>query len=206
MWVEVSGVARFFFSLLELTSNEDSFTVSIQPLRAIAWINICAHIKNPKHWQPYPCLDTQKYCTHIQVKRPVLHLDFQFTVLPSEPHLAPVPFIPVQSVVFVVPCTHDRNSFGCVIRNEGVVVRTPLCTGKVCMLRDRGNGYCIVQIILLRLPDKVTKLLLAKGCLVLEEHVWHSRTPSKLVCLDAIPDNEPVTDTQLFLIIGEVLK
>ena len=35
MWVEVSGVEKFF-SLLESTSNEDSFTVSIQPLHAVA--------------------------------------------------------------------------------------------------------------------------------------------------------------------------
>ena len=28
-------------------------TVSVQPPCAIACINICAHVKNPKHWQPY---------------------------------------------------------------------------------------------------------------------------------------------------------
>ena len=31
---------------------------------ATVCINICAHVKNPKHWQPYHCLDTQKYCTY----------------------------------------------------------------------------------------------------------------------------------------------
>ena len=35
-----------------------------QPL--CACINICAHVKNPKHWlaATYPCLDAWKYCTH----------------------------------------------------------------------------------------------------------------------------------------------
>ena len=34
------------------------------PLCAIAFIDFCAHVKNPKAWQPYHCLDTRKYCTH----------------------------------------------------------------------------------------------------------------------------------------------
>ena len=34
------------------------------PQCAITCINICAHIKNPKPWQPYHCLDTQQYYTH----------------------------------------------------------------------------------------------------------------------------------------------
>ena len=41
--------------------------MSVQPLYAIARINICAHLKNLKHWQPYHCSDTQKSCTHWQV-------------------------------------------------------------------------------------------------------------------------------------------
>ena len=27
-------------------------------------VNICEHVKDPKHWQPYLCLDTRKYRTH----------------------------------------------------------------------------------------------------------------------------------------------
>ena len=33
--------------------------MSIQPPRAVACINISRHVKNPKHWQPYHCLDTE---------------------------------------------------------------------------------------------------------------------------------------------------
>ena len=50
----------------ESTSSADSLTTSIQPLCATACINIRAHVKNPKHWQPYHCLDTWKYYTHWQ--------------------------------------------------------------------------------------------------------------------------------------------
>ena len=46
------------FFLPASTSSADSLTVSIQPPCAIACINICEHTKNPKHWQPYHCLDT----------------------------------------------------------------------------------------------------------------------------------------------------
>ena len=38
--------------------------VSIQPVCAITCINICVQSEDPKHWQLYHCLDTQKYCTH----------------------------------------------------------------------------------------------------------------------------------------------
>ena len=51
----------FFF---QSTFGADSLMVSTQPLCPIACINISAHIKNPKHRQPYHCLDTWKYCTH----------------------------------------------------------------------------------------------------------------------------------------------
>ena len=50
--------------LPESPFSTDSLTVSIQPSCAITCINICACIKPPKHWQPYHCLDTRKYCTH----------------------------------------------------------------------------------------------------------------------------------------------
>ena len=52
----------FFF---QSTFGADSLMVSTQPLCPIACINISAHIKNPKHRQPYHCLDTWKYCTLI---------------------------------------------------------------------------------------------------------------------------------------------
>ena len=40
-------------------------TMSAQPPCVIACIDICVHIKNPKHWQPCHCLDTQKYVLHM---------------------------------------------------------------------------------------------------------------------------------------------
>ena len=53
-------------SLTVSTFSADSLTVSVQPPCAITCINSCVHVKNPKHWQPYHCLDTRKYCTHWQ--------------------------------------------------------------------------------------------------------------------------------------------
>ena len=47
------------FFLLELTSCADSLTVSVQPPCAIARSSICAHVKNPKLWQPYHCLTNE---------------------------------------------------------------------------------------------------------------------------------------------------
>ena len=55
--------------LPEPASSADSLMVSAQPPCAIACINICAHVKNLKHWQPYHCLDTQNYCTHGSTAR-----------------------------------------------------------------------------------------------------------------------------------------
>ena len=52
--------------LPESNSSAASLTVSVKPPCAITYINICAHLKNPKNWQPYPCLDTGKYYTHWQ--------------------------------------------------------------------------------------------------------------------------------------------
>ena len=43
--------------LPELTSSVDSLTMSTQPPCAIACINVCVHINNPKHWQPHLCFD-----------------------------------------------------------------------------------------------------------------------------------------------------
>ena len=59
--VQVPGRARDF-SLPESTFCADSLTVSIQAPCAVTCINICAHVKNLKHLQPYNCLDTEKYC------------------------------------------------------------------------------------------------------------------------------------------------
>ena len=42
----------------------ESLTISVQPGCAITCIDICAHVKNPKRWQSYRCLDTRKYSTH----------------------------------------------------------------------------------------------------------------------------------------------
>ena len=61
--VQFPGAARDFFPP-ESTFSADSLTVSEQLLCAIACINICSRVKDPKHWQPYLCLDTRKYRTH----------------------------------------------------------------------------------------------------------------------------------------------
>ena len=42
------------------------FCCLYSPLCAVACIDICVHVKNPKHWQPYHFLDTWRYCTHWQ--------------------------------------------------------------------------------------------------------------------------------------------
>ena len=62
MQIQVPAVAEDFHP--ELTFSTNSFTVFLKPLCAIACINMCALIKNPKPWQPYHCLDTWKYSTH----------------------------------------------------------------------------------------------------------------------------------------------
>ena len=62
MQVRIPGVA-FFFSFPQSAFSADFLTVSVQSPCAIACINFCAHVKNPKHWQPYFCLDARKYGT-----------------------------------------------------------------------------------------------------------------------------------------------
>ena len=57
-WVWVLSVAR------DLSPSADSPAMSIEPPCAIACIDICAHVNNPRHWQPYPSLDTRKHCAH----------------------------------------------------------------------------------------------------------------------------------------------
>ena len=41
--------------------------VSVQSPRAVACINICVHVINPKHGQPYHCLDIRMLHTLIGV-------------------------------------------------------------------------------------------------------------------------------------------
>ena len=59
-------VPRGHFSLSQFPVQ--TLLVSVQPPCAIACINSCAHVKHPKHWQPYDmayhCLGTWRCCTH----------------------------------------------------------------------------------------------------------------------------------------------
>ena len=54
-WVRVSCAVRFFSPTSQLSVQ--TLTVSLQPPCAIACINICLHVKNPKRWQPYHCFE-----------------------------------------------------------------------------------------------------------------------------------------------------
>ena len=45
------------FHLITLAPAEPPSPLPPHPPCAIACINICAHVKNPKRWQPYLCLD-----------------------------------------------------------------------------------------------------------------------------------------------------
>ena len=54
-------VARIL--VLELAFSADSFTLSVHPPRARS--HMCQHPpawKSPEHWQPYHCLEPQRYC------------------------------------------------------------------------------------------------------------------------------------------------
>ena len=51
----------------ESASSADSLTVSVQPPCAIARINMCVNVKNPKHWQPYQYSDTDTKILHSLV-------------------------------------------------------------------------------------------------------------------------------------------
>ena len=62
MQVRVPGVARDFSPRVNFQCIP--VIVSMQPSCAMACMKICVHVKNPKHWQPYYCLDTRKYLTH----------------------------------------------------------------------------------------------------------------------------------------------
>ena len=50
----------FYFFSPESTFSADSLTVSVQTPCAIACSNICANVKDAKHWQLYLCLDHTK--------------------------------------------------------------------------------------------------------------------------------------------------
>ena len=56
--VRVPGAAREFSPRVSFRCRL-SYGVRAAPLCAIACINICVHVKNLKHGQPYHCLDTQ---------------------------------------------------------------------------------------------------------------------------------------------------
>ena len=43
-------------------------------LHSLASNSICAHVKNPKYWQPYHCFETRKYCNHLSPERVTLLL------------------------------------------------------------------------------------------------------------------------------------
>ena len=52
-----------FFSQSQLSMQTLLQCPSIQPQCTFACSIICAHVEDPKHWQPYLCLETRKYCT-----------------------------------------------------------------------------------------------------------------------------------------------
>ena len=51
--VEVSNLQSLQSRVKLLSSEEGGVRCPYNPPRAIACINICAHVKIPKHWQPY---------------------------------------------------------------------------------------------------------------------------------------------------------
>ena len=69
-WIQSSVRRGMYFSHSQLTytvsRSANSLAVSVQLPCAIARINICAHVKKSKLWQPYHYLNTQKYCTRWQ--------------------------------------------------------------------------------------------------------------------------------------------
>ena len=54
-------------SLPVSTSSADCLTVSVQPLCTITCINNSGHVKNPKPWQPYHCMDMKILHTLIEM-------------------------------------------------------------------------------------------------------------------------------------------
>ena len=64
-WQGFKSLVRQGIFLLESTSSTDSQTVKTPC--AIACIQICGHITNHKHWQPYHCLDTEMLHTPTEM-------------------------------------------------------------------------------------------------------------------------------------------
>ena len=60
----VWGEALMLCVIRGRNSSVGRASVSIPP--PCAHINVCAHVKNSKRWQPYSCLDAQKCCTRCQ--------------------------------------------------------------------------------------------------------------------------------------------
>ena len=63
-WIQFPVGTKDFFSWDQL-SVLTLFQCSHSPLCAAACISNHVHIKNPKHWQPYHCMDTQILHTQI---------------------------------------------------------------------------------------------------------------------------------------------
>ena len=63
-WLGINSLMQSGIFSPESTFSADYVMVFVQPLCAIACINICVHTENPKPWQPYHCLDTQGNTTH----------------------------------------------------------------------------------------------------------------------------------------------
>ena len=59
--VRVPGAARDFSPRVSFQCRLRLLRCPYSPLCAIACINSCVYVKNPKHWQPYPlCPNTRK--------------------------------------------------------------------------------------------------------------------------------------------------
>ena len=60
--VRFPGAARDFSPRVNFLKLQTLIRCSYSPsVQSHACINICLHIKNPKHWQPNHCLHTQKH-------------------------------------------------------------------------------------------------------------------------------------------------
>ena len=59
-WTHTSKSWQQCYQLATIKSHAKS----IKPLCGTECINISVHVRNPKRWQPYYCLDTWKYWTY----------------------------------------------------------------------------------------------------------------------------------------------
>ena len=69
-WCRFDSPVRQGIFLLESTVSADSLAVLVQPPCDIPWFNICAHVKNPKHWKPYPLSGYTRVLHHILSQPP----------------------------------------------------------------------------------------------------------------------------------------